>query len=251
MANKSITITNPYVIEYFEENYFDPNLILPVIIKEHKEKNKKLENQIDENTSRNDKIFITKEELKIFYEEYKFFINQKTTVTGIMKEAYRESQCNLNRIKFNNLDNFFTKHLNIKKTSFLCDICGIFTVSTKKGLITHKRKCLKDYEECIDDEDDENDEEYEEEDKQLIPEKVAEPIQKQLPQPAPQSKQVVQPVSQPKQTVQPAPQTKQTVQPTPQPKQIVQSVQQPKQTVQPTTQPKQVVQPLPQNTIKK
>ena len=249
MTNKSITITNSNIIDFFEKNeIYEPNSFFNVLIKQFVEKNEKIDNKLEDNNTKNEKILISKEELKIFYEEYKFFINQKTTVTGIMKEAYRESQCNLNRIKFNNLDNFFTKHLNIKKTSFLCDICGIFTVSTKKGLITHKRKCLKDYEECIDDEDDENDEEYEEEDKQLIqkqPEKVAEPIQKQLPQPAPQ------PAPQPKQVVQPAPQPKQVVQPTPQPKQIVQSTPQPKQIVQSTPQPKQVVQSLPQNTIKK
>ena len=83
-----------------------------------------------------------------------------------MKQAYRESQCNLNRVKFSNLDNFFTKHLNIKKTSFVCDMCGIFTVSTKKGLITHQRKCSKTNEinknvEDDQDDDDEYEEEYE------------------------------------------------------------------------------------------
>jgi len=182
MENKSITITNPYVIDFFEKNYFEPNSLLPVIIKQYEENNNNLKKKLEENTSKND-IFISKEELKIFYEEYKFFINQKTTVTGIMKEAYRESQCNLNRIKFSNLDNFFTKHLNIKKISFVCDICGTFTVSTKKGLITHKRKCIKDYEEYQDDEEEDEEEEYnEEENKQNKTVKVLETIQKTVTQ---------------------------------------------------------------------
>lgn len=196
MENKSITITNSYVIEYFEKNYFDPNLLLPVIIKDYEDNNKNLENKLQENISKNE-ILISKEELKIFYEEYKFFINQKTTVTGIMKEAYRESQCNLNRIKFCNLDKLFTKHLNIKKPSFICDICGIFTVSTKKGLITHKRKCsknneIKKYKED-DDEDDDEEDDYDDEDddeKQLLP------VQPTLTKPIPQQQPLPQPLPQ-------------------------------------------------------
>jgi len=213
MTNKSITITNSNIIDFFEKNeIYEPNSFFNVLIKQFVEKNEKIDNKLEDNSTKNEKILISKEELKIFYEEYKFFINQKTTVTGIMKEAYRESQCNLNRIKFTNLDNFFTKHLNIKKPSFVCDICGIFTVSTKKGLITHKRKCsktneIKDYD---DDEEDEEDEDYEEEIKQIPqkqPEKIIEPVQK--------------PVIQPTQTAQPSLQPKQILQTTPQPTQTI------------------------------
>lgn len=165
MAN--ITITNPNIVEFFEKNeIYEPNSFLFVLIKQFIENHKNNEKQSPENTNKNEKVMISKEELKVFYEEYKFFINQKNTVTGIMKQAYRESQCNLNRVKFSNLDNFFTKHLNIKKTSFVCDMCGIFTVSTKKGLITHQRKCSKTNEinknvEDDQDDDDEYEEEYE------------------------------------------------------------------------------------------
>jgi hypothetical protein len=226
MTNKSIIITNPNVIDFFEKNeIYEPNSFFNVLIKQFVEKNEKIDNKIDDNNTKNEKILISKEELKIFYEEYKFFINQKITVTGIMKEAYRESQCNLNRVKFTNLDNFFTKHLNIKKPSFVCDICGIFTVSTKKGLITHKRKCsktngIKDYE---DDDEDEEDEDYEEENKQLPqkqPEKIAESIQKIQQKTVIQPIQITQPISEPKQTVQPT----QTI-PTQQSVQIPQSAQ--------------------------
>jgi hypothetical protein len=150
----NITISNPNIIEFFEKNeIYEPNSFLYVLIKQFVENNKNNE----KNTTDNTNIVISKEELKVFYEEYKFFINQKNTVAGIMKQAYRESQCNLNRVKFSNLDNFFTKHLNIKKASFVCDICGIFTVSTKKGLITHQRKCSKTNEINKDDDDDHDD----------------------------------------------------------------------------------------------
>lgn len=158
--SKPITITNPNVIEFFENNeIYEPNLLFSVLIKQFVDNNS---SQQQQNTPSIDKqILISKEELGMFYEEYKFFLNQKATVVGIMKEAYRESHCNLNRVKFNNLDNFFTRHLNIKKASFICDICGVFTVSTKKGLITHKRKCSKMNEKKKDDEEDgEDGEEY-------------------------------------------------------------------------------------------
>jgi len=199
MSNKTITITNLNVIDFFEKNeIYEPNSFFNVLLKQFLEKKEKLEK---EDNTKNEKILISKEELKIFYEEYKFFINQKTTITGIMKEAYKESQCNLNRIKFTNLDNFFTKYLNIKKPSFVCDICRIFTVSTKKGLITHKRKCsktngIKDYDDDEEEEDEDVDEDYEEENKkspQKQLEKIEEPIQKTTTQPILEPKQTIQP----------------------------------------------------------
>ena len=66
-----------------------------------------------------------------------------------------------------NLEGLLTKHLNIKNANLVCDICGIFTVATKKGLITHKRKCSRTSDvkrepsneyNYDDDEDDEEDE---------------------------------------------------------------------------------------------
>ena len=154
-----ITITNPKIIEFFEKNdIYEPNSLFYALLKQFVDNNNNNANATQQDTdSKSDKIAISKEELSMFYEEYKFFLNQKATVIGIMKESYRESQSNLNRVKFNNLDVFFTKHLNIKKASFICDICKVFTVSTKKGLITHKRKCSKMNDKQKDDDDDDED----------------------------------------------------------------------------------------------
>ena len=163
-----IKITNTKIIELFEKNdIYEPNSLFYALLKQFVDNNNNNANATQQDTdSKSDKIAISKEELSMFYEEYKFFLNQKATVIGIMKESYRESQSNLNRVKFNNLDVFFTKHLNIKKASFICDICKVFTVSTKKGLITHKRKCSKmnDKQKDDDDDDEDGDENDEDED---------------------------------------------------------------------------------------
>ena len=157
--SKKITITDPKVIEFFENNeIYEPNVLINCLIKKFVENSKNLEEQ---NQQQDNNITISKDELKLFYEEYNFFKNQRTTVLGFLKQAHKDSQSNLNRIKFNNLDNFFSKNLNIKKPNYTCDICRIFNVSTAKGLITHKRKCSKmnELKKDNDEEDDEDDEE--------------------------------------------------------------------------------------------
>ena len=72
MAN--ITITNPNIVEFFEKNeIYEPNSFLFVLIKQFIENHKNNEKQSPENTNKNEKVMISKEELKVFYEEYKFF----------------------------------------------------------------------------------------------------------------------------------------------------------------------------------
>ena len=83
-----ITITNPKIIEFFEKNdIYEPNSLFFALLKQFVDNNNNNANATQQDTdSKSDKIVISKEELSMFYEEYKFFLNQKATVIGIMKE---------------------------------------------------------------------------------------------------------------------------------------------------------------------
>lgn len=134
----SITITNPSVIDFFNKNpTFEPeNFMLQLISNFEINKQKK-----NENTSNADKIEVNKDELLQFYEEYQFYLSQKKNLSQLTREFNMNFKRNINRIKFKKLDDFLSKHLNVKCQTYICRICNTYNVSTKKGLITHERIC--------------------------------------------------------------------------------------------------------------
>jgi len=138
MSN-NIMIDDPAVIDFFRDNEFiDPNSFIRVAIERYKNEAAKKDNI---SIFEEEKIEFSKEELMVFYDEYKFFLNQKSNIDNYLKESYKECHNNLNRIKFSMLESMVSKHLNINTPALLCDICGVFKVATVKGLVTHKRKC--------------------------------------------------------------------------------------------------------------
>ena len=54
----------------------------------------------------------------------------------------KENKLTINRMKFTELETFFSAKLNIKQENHSCNFCG-FSCSTVKGLTTHKRGCTK------------------------------------------------------------------------------------------------------------
>ena len=146
----AIILNDPRIVSFFKEKeneLFEPNLFFLSLIKQYNQT--KLSPPppppppppSPPPQPPNDKIELNKKELETFYEEYTFFLNQRNTIIDILKDNQKECQSNLNRIKFIHLENFFAKHVNIKKKQFVCDLCGVFCVSTHKGLVAHKRKC--------------------------------------------------------------------------------------------------------------
>jgi hypothetical protein len=141
IMSSSITITNPVVIEFFNKNImYDPEGFITQLIVNYE--NKQNSNEVIKTNDSSTKIEINKDELLQFYEEYQFFINQKMNLINQAREHNKNFQRTLNRVNFQNLDEFFLKHLNVKSQTYVCNICNTFSVSTKKGLATHKRICL-------------------------------------------------------------------------------------------------------------
>jgi hypothetical protein len=148
----SITITNPIVIDFLNTNCYDPDKFLGQLIINYKKPIIK-----DCSTSNpSNKIEIDKDELLEFYEEYQFFLSQKQNLINISREHHKNFQQNLNRVKFQKMDEFFSKNLRIKRNTYTCSICKIYSVTTKKGLVTHERNCR--YKNSFIEEEDNNDE---------------------------------------------------------------------------------------------
>ena len=134
----SITISNPLIIDFFNKNpMYDPEGFITQLIINFESKQK--HNEITSNTST--KIEVSKDELLQFYDEYQFYLTQKKNLNELTREYNMNFKRNVSRVKFQKLDDFLTKHLNIKCQTYVCRICNTYNVSTKKGLITHERIC--------------------------------------------------------------------------------------------------------------
>ena len=130
VSNNIITIEDQELAEFFKTNvkYNPRNLLLHAV---NEAKNNKL-----------DKIDITRDELVSFFQEYQNFQNYKKNILNALNENMKENKLTINRMKFTELETFFTAKLNIKQETHSCNFCG-FSCSTVKGLTTHKRGCSK------------------------------------------------------------------------------------------------------------
>ena len=130
VSNNIITIEDQELAEFFKTNvkYNPKNLLLHAV---NEAKNNKL-----------DKIDITRDDVILFYQEYQNFQNHKKNILNTLNENLKQYKLTLNRMKFTELETFFTAKLNIKQETHSCNFCG-FSCSTVKGLTTHKRGCTK------------------------------------------------------------------------------------------------------------
>ena len=130
VSNNIITIEDQELAEFFKINvkYNPRNLLLHAV---NEAKNNKL-----------DKIDITRDELVSFFQEYQNFQNYKKNILNALNENMKENKLTINRMKFTELETFFSAKLNIKQENHSCNFCG-FSCSTVKGLTTHKRGCSK------------------------------------------------------------------------------------------------------------
>lgn len=159
--SSSITITNPVVVDFLNSHCYDPNKFIGQLILNYSKNN---QNETTTTTEKNEnKIEIDKDELLKYYEEYRFFVNQKQNLINLSREHHKHFQQNLNRVKFQKTEKLFLKHLKIKQQQvFTCSICNVYNVSTKKGLITHERNCRLKNTMFINDEEDDGDDVCEE-----------------------------------------------------------------------------------------
>jgi hypothetical protein len=147
---RTFTITNPKIIDFIHSNKLlnFENLILQTI-----------ENYCHEKSGN---ILISVNEVTQIYQEYQNILNCKKFFENISKEI----KTNNYKIKSPTIENFCSKHLNIKQEVFSCDNCNKFSCLTKKGLQTHMRKCFKQDKDSIKSNDEEDEEEMYEEDEE-------------------------------------------------------------------------------------
>jgi len=94
--------------------------------------------------SAENKYSIPKETLDDVNREYQHFIIQKETILTMIKDQHKRLLGQIDDMRFTSLDKFLsTRYSSCKKQGFVCDLCGIFTVGTLKGLAAHKRGCAR------------------------------------------------------------------------------------------------------------
>jgi hypothetical protein len=94
----------------------------------------------DENNS------ISKEILDDINEEYQAFIQQKETLTMVLKDFNKKMTSQIDDLKMPVLDKYLEpKYAYVKNRYFLCDICNSFNAPSKQSLSAHKRGCKKNF----------------------------------------------------------------------------------------------------------
>ena len=145
-AQDVYVITNPKILEFIRSNKLlnFENLILQTIE--------------DYSNQKSGNILITLNEITHIYQDYQSILSCKKNFETLITDFKAINS----RVKSTNLENFCSKHLNIKNEVFSCENCNKFSCSTKKGLQTHMRKCLKTDKDTVkSNEDEEEDEEDE------------------------------------------------------------------------------------------
>ena len=139
------TTKNPKIIEFIRANKLlnFENLILQTID--------------DYANQKSGNVLITMNEVAHIHQEYQNILNCKK----FFENMSREIKTNNYKIKSPTIENFCAKHLNLKQEVFSCDNCNKFYCSTKKGLQTHMRKCLKTDKDSVVSNEDEDDEDEE------------------------------------------------------------------------------------------
>jgi len=87
---------------------------------------------------------ISKEVLDEINAEYQAFINQKESMITVLKDFSKKMTAQIDEIKLPCLDKYLSqKYAYVKANCFTCELCGIFTATTKQSISAHKRGCTK------------------------------------------------------------------------------------------------------------
>jgi len=149
-ATDAITITDPFIIEFFKNSPFEPTKFIKLCIETYN-KNGKFgavdipeedeEMAGDTTTGEQNRIYPNLNRLVYDCNE---LINYKETLKNILKHQHRENLRNIDTIKCNYLEKYLTANkITVKPTSFLCDICKTCQYASKKALSAHTRSCSK------------------------------------------------------------------------------------------------------------
>lgn len=120
----TIKITDEFILQFFKDKMIDPELFIRKSIVNYNES----QNRIDPHL------------LKGNYEEIKKVVSQKKTLLKLINEFQQV----IYLIKFPESDKLLLPYFgNSDETILTCDICNTFRVYTKKGMVSHQRKCAK------------------------------------------------------------------------------------------------------------
>lgn len=88
---------------------------------------------------------IDKDVLEEINKEYQQFINQKETITALIKDSQKKILSSMEDFKIPALDKFLSTKFaaTIHKQGFKCDLCKIFNANNLKALAAHKRGCSR------------------------------------------------------------------------------------------------------------
>lgn len=120
----TIILKDEATLHFFRENTIDPEQFIKKSISQHANSHNKIDPHV----------------LKGNYEEIKKVIGQKKTILKLLNELQQA----IYLIKFPESDKVLLPYFgNSDETIMTCNLCNTFRVYTKKGMISHQRKCIK------------------------------------------------------------------------------------------------------------
>ena len=144
ISNKNhyqIDIRNRNIIIYIHNANYSQNMITNAIdiIDNLYIKIKEFSKEYDENYK------IPKEVLDTVNSEYQLFINQKNTITDMVKEYSKKLLAQIDECRFSSLDTFLSEKYfrPIQNIGLNCVLCNKYSANNLKALAAHKRGCIR------------------------------------------------------------------------------------------------------------
>lgn len=143
------TFKNQFVIKFFKDNdgFIDIDTFMERCIQKYHLQMESPNITVTESPLL-DRVEISKNELNQMHMEYKFFVEKRETFSRTLRDFTHESHSILNQVKFTEMNRIMSRHGNsdLDVPIFTCELCKTFSVTTKKGIATHMRKCRRNFE---------------------------------------------------------------------------------------------------------
>ena len=119
-------------------NYDESKIRIAVNLIDH------LDGIIKKHENMNQDAQISMEQLSEINKEYLQFVGQKKQLIESYKKMYKDHLKQLEDFELPHLTEVLnSKFTNVEQTTYKCNICGLYTAKTKRGLTTHQNKCKK------------------------------------------------------------------------------------------------------------
>lgn len=90
---------------------------------------------------------ISQDELDGINQELQSFLNQKEALILSAKDIQKKLVYQIEHMNFPSLDKYLASkdYSSAKRTEYICDMCGVYSATSKKALSAHQRGCRKNY----------------------------------------------------------------------------------------------------------